>query len=88
MPKGGSLNVFALLDVQYGCLRSYTAQGKVDTAQVIDWLDDFAKSFHWLRPEDFECQQALHERINYILTRFQMHEFELDFLSSKSNMKC
>ncbi len=145
--KGGNLNVFGLLDVHHGCLRSYTTLGRVDTAQVIDWLDDFANAlskptvvvldnapwhkseafmvqlprwqnqqlfiyhipaysphlnlieiawrmmkYHWLRPEDFECKQTLHEQINYILTHFQEPEFEIDFTAavpaSKSNLKC
>ncbi len=146
--KGGSLNVFGLLDVHYNCLRSYTTQDRVNTAQVIDWLNDFANSlskptvvvldnapwhkskefmaqiprwqnqylfiyhiptysphlnlieiawrmmkYYWLRPEDFESQQALHQRINYILTHFQMPEFEIDFTAGrhpapKSSLKC
>ena len=42
--QGGRLNVFGLLDVQHGCLRSYTTQESVDTTQMIEWLDDFAKT--------------------------------------------
>jgi transposase len=39
--KGGNLNVFGLLNVHTGALNSYTTKGKVDSTQVIEWLDDF-----------------------------------------------
>lgn len=39
--KGGKLNVFGLLNYE-GDLTSYTTTGRVDSAQIIDWLSDFA----------------------------------------------
>lgn len=40
--KGGNLNVFGLLDVQNERLTSYCTEGRVNSEQMIEWLDDFA----------------------------------------------
>jgi transposase len=42
--KGGNLNVFGMLNVQTGALNSFTTTGKVDSAQVIEWLDNFVST--------------------------------------------
>lgn len=42
--KGGQLNVFGLLDLQSNALTTYLTEGSVNSAQVIEWLDDFASS--------------------------------------------
>ena len=39
--KAGKVNVFGLLNYR-GELRSHTTRGRVDGAQIIAWLDDFA----------------------------------------------
>ena len=39
--KAGKINVFGLLNYR-GALTSYTTRGRVDSAQVIEWMDDFA----------------------------------------------
>ena len=39
--KAGKINVFGLLNYR-GELTSYTTRGRVDSAQVIEWMDDFA----------------------------------------------
>jgi len=41
--KGGNLNVFGLLNLQ-GDLTSYQTTGKVNSDQIIEWLNDFAST--------------------------------------------
>jgi transposase len=41
--KAGKINVFGLLNYR-GQLTSYTTHGRVDGAQIIDWLDNFVAS--------------------------------------------
>jgi hypothetical protein len=33
--------------------------------------------YQWLRPQDFELKENLHNRIQHILANFQTQEFEL-----------
>ena len=42
--RGGNLNVFGLLDVQTNQLTTYLTEGRVDSAQVIEWMDDFSRT--------------------------------------------
>ena len=41
--KGGKLNVFGLLNIHSGALNSYLSTATVNSAQVIEWLNDFAQ---------------------------------------------
>jgi transposase len=132
--KRGNLNVFGLLDKKTGALTSYLTEGKVNSDQVIEWLDDFASTlnkptivvmdnapwhrsralmnriaywedknlliyhlptycphlnpieitwkmmkYQWLRLQDFESKESLHNRIRHILANFQTQEFELNY---------
>lgn len=132
--RGGNLNVFGLLDVQTNQLTTYLTEGRVDSEQVIEWLDDFSQTltkptvvvmdnapwhrskafmdclsgwedrnliiyhlptysphlnlieilwkmikYQWLRPQDFDSKQKLHDRIKYVLANFQTAEFTLNY---------
>lgn len=133
--KTGKINVFGLLNHR-GQLTSYTTRGRVNGAQVIEWLDDFAAtllrqqatvvvldnaSWHtsaavrakteewksqglelfflppycphlniietlwrkmkheWLRPQDFNSEAELHQRIEEILTTYGEGLFDINF---------
>ncbi|MFT4687428.1 MAG: hypothetical protein ACI94D_002392 [Neolewinella sp.] len=132
--KGGNLNVFGLLDLQTNGLTTYLTEGRVDSVQIIEWLDDFSTTltkptvvvmdnapwhrskafmdclsrweennliiyhlptysphlnpieiawkmikYQWLRPQDFNSKEKLHERIKYVLANFQTSEFSLNY---------
>lgn len=131
--KSGKLNVFGLLNHE-GDLTSYTTTGKVNSAQIIDWMSDFAAKIdrrtvvvldnapwhssalvknkieewkksgleifylppycphlniietlwrkmkhEWLRPEDYNCKDKLHDRIREILSTYGTGIFDIDF---------
>ena len=76
--KGGKLNVFGLLDVQHDRLTSYCTEGRVNTAQMIAWLDDFAATLSkptvvvldnapWHRSMAFMAKMAAWEQRNLII---------------------
>lgn len=76
--KGGNLNVFGLLDLQKGCLSSYTTLGRVDSDQVIEWLNDFATTLSkptvvvmdnapWHKSKKFMDQLANWEHQNLLI---------------------
>ena len=131
--KAGKINVFGLLNYR-GVLTSYTTRGRVDSAQVIEWMDDFAATIQqptvvvidnapwhtsaaitakiaewkarglelfflppycphlniietlwrkmkheWLRPQDFNSEAELHQRIEAILDGYGEGLFDINF---------
>jgi len=76
--KGENLNVFGILDMQKDSLTSYITSGKVDTDQVIEWLDDYSATLTkptllvmdnapWHKSKKFMEQLARWEAANLII---------------------
>ena len=131
--KGGKLNVFGLLNYN-GDLTSYTTAGRVNSAKIIEWMNDFAAQIdkrtvvvldnapwhgskavkamidgwkdqglelfylppycphlniietlwrkikhEWLRPQDYNCAESLHARIEDILANYGTELFDTEF---------
>lgn len=131
--KGGTLNVFGLLNL-LGELTTYQTTKSVNSQVVIDWLENFCQTiqkttvvvldnapwhtseafkekieewesrglfivylpiysphlnpteilwrkikYEWLKPEDFESKEHLHQKLNFIFKNYHSDEFFIDF---------